>query len=359
MDFVTGLPLADGYDSICVIVDRFSKQRHLCPCNATIDAPGFAELFIKEVFRLHGLPRTVTSDRGPQFVAAFWKLLCKRLGITVQLSSPYHPQTDGQTERFNAVMEQYLRCYVNHRQDDWPRWLSLAEFAANNQENESTKMTPFFANSGWNPRITADLTPPNKGDREDTQAGTLAAQMADIHEFARISMVDAQQRYQDQGDKHREPAPRFKAGDMVWFLTKNTRSARPSKKLDHKREGPFEILADPKLNTPYAYRLKFPPGVQVHLVRHISELEPAAIDPYPGQVIAPPPPVQINGDEEWEVEEVLESRIRYGKLQYLVKWTGYDRPDWQDAKMVNGLQAIDIFHRRYPESLGPLPEDED
>ena len=183
--------------------------------------------------------------------------------------------------------------------------------------------------------------------------------MADIHEFARVNMVDAQQRYQDQADKHREPAPRFKPGDMVWFLTKNTRSTRLSQKLDHNREGRFEIQEDSKLKTTYAYRLKFPPGIRVHPVRHISELEPTATDTYPGQVIAPPPPVQINGDEVWEVEEILESRIRNGKLQYLVKWTGYDRPDWQDANIVNGLQAIDIFHKRYPDSPGPLPEDED
>ena len=146
---------------------------------------------------------------------------------------------------------------------------------------------------------------------------------------------------------------------MVWFLIKNTRSTRPSQKLDHKREGPFEILEDSKLKTAYAYRLKFPPGIRVHPVWHISKLKPAATDPYPGQVIASPPHVRINGDEEWEVEEILESRIRYGKLQYLVKWTGYDRQDWQDANIVNGLQAIDIFHMRYPESPGPLPEDED
>ena len=158
-------------------------------------------------------------------------------------------------------MEQYLRCYVNYRQDDWTKWLPLAEFAANNQENESTKMTPVFANSGWDPRIPADLTPPKKGDRDDIQARSLTSQMADIHEFARVNMVDAQQRYQDQADKHREPASRFKPGDMVWFLTKDTRSTRLSQKLDHKREGPIEILEDLKLMTAYAYRLKFSPGI--------------------------------------------------------------------------------------------------
>ena len=150
-DFVTGLPSAEGYDAICVIVDRFTEQRHLIPCTTTIDAERFAELFIREVFRLHGLPQTVTSDRGPQFVVAFWKCLCKRLDIQPRLSSPYHPQRDRQTERLNAVMEQYLRCYVNYLQDDRPKWLPLSEFAANNHMSESTKISPFFANTGWCP----------------------------------------------------------------------------------------------------------------------------------------------------------------------------------------------------------------
>ena len=119
------------------------------------------------------------------------------------------------------------------------------------------------------------------------------------------------------------------------------------------------ILPDPNTKTPYAYWLKFPPDIQVHPVRHISDLEPASTNPSPGQVIEPPPPVKIDGDEEWEVEEILESRLPRGKLQYVVKWTRYDRQDWQDARIRNGLQAIDTFYRRYPASQGPLPEDDD
>ena len=118
-------------------------------------------------------------------------------------------------------------------------------------------------------------------------------------------------------------------------------------------------MEDPNLKTPYAYRVDFPADIKVHLVRHMSELEPAADDPYPGQVAPPPPPVEIDGEEEWEMEEVLDAKIRYRKLQYLIKWTGYDIPDWRDAKDINGLQAIDIFHQRYPHKLGPLPDDEE
>ena len=105
--------------------------------------------------------------------------------------------------------------------------------------------------------------------------------------------------------------------------------------------------------------MDFPADIKMHPVRHISELEPAADDPYHGQVVPPPPPVEIDREEEWEVEEVLDAKIRYRKLQYLIKWTGYDIPDWRDAKDVNGFQAIDIFHRRYLHKPGPLPDDEE
>ena len=162
-------------------MDRFTKLCHLIPWTTTIDADGFAELFIKEVYRLHSLPQMVTSDRGPQFVVAFWKCLCKRLDIQPRLSSPYHPQTDGQTERLNGEMERYLRCYVNYLQDDWPKWLPLAEFAANKQMSESTKNSPFFANTGWDPKITTDLIPPARGDVDDARAHGPASKMAEIY----------------------------------------------------------------------------------------------------------------------------------------------------------------------------------
>ena len=253
-------------------------------------------------------------------------------------------------------MEQYLRCYVNHLHDDWTKWLPLVEFAANNQQSESTKLTLFFANIGWDPRITTDLTPHVRGDRDDARAQGMAARIAEIHEFARTGMIDTQQRYQDQADMNQEPTPRFAPGVWTWFLTKNTQSTRPSKKLDYKHLGPFEGMEDPKLKTPYSYRLKFSPDIKVHPIRHISELKPAADDPYPGQVIERPPPVEIDGEEEWEVEEVLDSKIRYRKLQYLLKWIRYDIPEWRDATEINQLQAVDACHRRYPPKPGPLPE---
>jgi transposase InsO family protein len=167
MDCVTGLPWSNGCDAIWVVVDRLTKERHLVPCRTDVDAKELANLFIAHIFRLHGLPLTIISDRGPQFAALFWKNPCRRLGIQPRLSTAFHPQTDGQTERMNAVMEQYLRAHVNYLQDDWAEWLPLAEFAANNQASETTGSSPFFANKGFDPHCQFDLSPAATNDIND------------------------------------------------------------------------------------------------------------------------------------------------------------------------------------------------
>ena len=162
MDFVVGLPWSNGFNAVLVVACRLTKMRHLIPCRDTATAEELAELFIRHVFRLHGLPRTVVSDRGPQFIAKFWQALCKALKIQAKLSTAHHPQTDGQTERLNAIIEQYLRTYVSYLQDDWENWLALAEFSANNHASESTGMSPFFANFGYDPLWQFDPAPPRR-----------------------------------------------------------------------------------------------------------------------------------------------------------------------------------------------------
>jgi transposase InsO family protein len=118
MDFVVGLPECERFDAAWVVVDRLSKMCHFIPCHMTIDAVGLAKLFLWEVVCLHGLPKTIVSDRGPQFASTFWGQICNRLGIDRQMSTAFQRQTDHQTERMNAGMDQYLRVFVNHQQDD-------------------------------------------------------------------------------------------------------------------------------------------------------------------------------------------------------------------------------------------------
>ena len=136
---MVGLLESEGFNAIWVVVDQLMKIRHLAPCTDKVDGSKLGEMFVKEVFRLCGIPNTIVSGRGPQFVSEFWKHICERLGIERRLSTAFHPQTDSQMERTNSVMEQYPQTFINYQQDDWVKWLPLTEFAANNHASETTK----------------------------------------------------------------------------------------------------------------------------------------------------------------------------------------------------------------------------
>jgi hypothetical protein len=146
MDFVVGLPnTSRHHDSIWVIMDRLSKTAHFLPVHTTHKAEKYAEIYIDQIVRLHGIPRTIVSDRGALFVARFWEQLQKSLGTTVIRSSAYHPQTDSQTERVNQILEDMLRACVLHYGKNWDKCLSLAEFSYNNNYQSSLKMAPIEA----------------------------------------------------------------------------------------------------------------------------------------------------------------------------------------------------------------------
>jgi transposase InsO family protein len=152
MDFITQLPKTKaGHDAIVVFVDVFSKMVHFVPTKTTATAPETAKLFFDHIFRLHGLPQSIVSDRDAKFTSRFWQTLFKTLGTKLAMSTAFHPQTDGQTERANRTLEDMLRAVVGYRQDDWDNHLAAAEFACNNAPNASTGMTPFKINSGHEP----------------------------------------------------------------------------------------------------------------------------------------------------------------------------------------------------------------
>jgi len=146
-DFIMKLPLAQGYDSILVVCNRMTKIAHFVPTTERTSAEGVARLFWDNIWKLHGLPESIIIDRRVQFVAEMIKELNCMLGINTKLSMAYHPQTDDQTERMNQDLEQYLRMFIDHRQEQWPDWLAMAEFAYNNRVQTSTKVSPFKANN--------------------------------------------------------------------------------------------------------------------------------------------------------------------------------------------------------------------
>jgi len=132
MDFITDLPTSEGDDAILIVIDRLTKMAHFLSCTKEMDARQFSELFMREIFQLHGLPKDIITDRGSIFTSDLWKDTTKRLGIERRLSTAFHPQTERQTERTNSTLEQYLRAYVNYQQDNWKELLPMAEFAYNN-----------------------------------------------------------------------------------------------------------------------------------------------------------------------------------------------------------------------------------
>jgi len=166
VDFITKLPVVAGKDTILVVCDRLSKMTHFVATTKGTSAEGLARLFWDNVWKLHGLPESVVSDRGPQFVVELTKELNRMLGIRTKLSTAFHPQTDGQTERMNQELEQYLRFFVEHRQKDWPEWLAAAEFAVNNKVHTATKVLPFMMNYGRELRMGGDIR--RKGKVEST-----------------------------------------------------------------------------------------------------------------------------------------------------------------------------------------------
>ena len=356
MDFIEQLPPSLGFTAILVVVDRLSKQSIFIPTHDTITSMQLAQLFVLHVFSKHGVPSHVTSDRGTEFVSHFFRSLGKALDMKLHFTSGYHPEGDGQTERTNQTLEQYLRVYCNYQQDNWSELLPLAEFAYNNAPSATTGISPFFANKGYHPNITVH---PER-DLSSVRAKEFAVDLDELHQELRLQISEAQKRYQGPADTRRTPAPDFKVGDTVFVKATHFRTTRPSKKLSEKNLGPFEIIA--KVG-PSSFTLRLPNHLRaVHPVFHVSQLEPATPNTIPNRVQPPPPPIEVDDDFEYEISEILDSKLdqrRKCKLLYLVRWTGYEgtdqETDWLPAtELKHAPEVVQDFHKSYPDKPGPL-----
>jgi hypothetical protein len=358
VDFVVDLPESEGYKNVMVVVDRLSKYRYLIPCSK-MEAPDVARMFLRHVWCNHGLPDTIVSDRGTQFVSAFHDELCSQLKIDPRFSTGYHPETDGQTENANAAMEQVLRAYTNYQQNDWVQWLPIAQFEANNTVSESTGVSPMMACYGQNPRM--GFEPPTNKTRPTYQAlqarevNVMVDKMRDITEFIREEMTWAQALQQEHANRKRLPAPAYETGDEVWLDARNIRTQRASKKLDWKNLGPYQVT---KKISSHAYRLDLPESMKIHPVFHVSLLRPAARkqDYIPGQHAPPPEPVVVENEEEYFVESIegLRFNKRRKRHEYHVKWTGYNELTWEPAFNLKDNAAVAAFHERFPDIPEPL-----
>ena len=205
MDFITHLPSTkEGHDAILVVVDRLTKMVHLIPTHTKVSAHEVAHLFKDYVWKYHGFPQNSVTDRDSKFTSIFWKELMKCTGVKGKVSTAYHPQSDGQTERTNRILEDMLSHYVSPQQDDWDSHLACAEFAINNSYQESTKTTPFRLNNGRDPRtpLSWGLHPPSKVQAVDDFISEMRRNLQD----AKSALHAAQQRQKQQADKRRKDA---------------------------------------------------------------------------------------------------------------------------------------------------------
>ena len=355
MDFIEQLPDSNGFTAILVVIDHASKQAIFIPTHDTINSEELAWLFIIHVFFKHGVPNHITSDRGSEFVSQFTHALAKALDMELHFTSGYHPETDGQTECANQTLEQYIHIYYSYQQDNWDLLLPIAEFAYNNVLNASTGILPFFANKGYHPNITVY---PER-DIASARARDFVVNLDELHQFLRDEITQAQSRYKIQADKCRNLAPPFKVGDRVFLSSKHIKTTRPTAKFAEKFLGPFEIIAQPGS---HSFTLKLPLDLRaIHPVFHVLQLEPVEENTIPNRTQPPPPPVEVDGEEQYEIAQILDSKLdrRFRcPLLYRIQWLGYEGTDkefaWLPATEFSADEFIDDFHRCYPDTPGPL-----
>src|SRR5213078_2503595 len=259
-----------GYDSIWVIVDRLTKTAHFIPVNTIYRAKTYAELYISRIVYLHGVPKTITSDRGPQFVACFWEQLQESLGTKLIHSSAYHPQTSGQVEQVNQVLEDMLRACVITFAESWDECLPLAEFSYNNSYQKSLQMAPFEALYGRRCRSPLNWSEP--GERV-TFGPDLITEAEEKVRVIQNHLKAAQSRQKSYSDKCRRPLE-FEVGSWAYLRVspmKGVHRFRVKGKLAPSYIGPFQILQQ---CGPVAYQLELPPHLSsTHDVFHVSQLK--------------------------------------------------------------------------------------
>lgn len=357
VDFIVKLPISSSFDSVMVAVDHFSKASHFIPACESWNAEDLAVAFVSSVFKLHRLPDVIFSDRGTTFMSRFWTAALAHLNINPAPSTAFHPQTDGQVEHINALLEDYLRHFVSDKQADWVRWLPLAEFSYNNTPSASTKFSPFFVQMGFHPRfnslVASSGIPSADGFVEHLQR---------VHEALIDTLLAAKLAQAKYYNGDRRVAASYQAGDLVWLSRKHIRTKRPSSKLDVRRLGPFPVI---RMVGDNAVELRLPPGYsRLHPVFNISLIMPYVPDPLAISPTEISPPLANNRAlVDWAATRfILNYKTGAGDLHWYLlrdeKLTGLN-DEWRLLSTIstNLDPFLQTFHRLSPH-LGSGPSDE-
>jgi len=349
MDFITDLPISQGYDSLFVVVDRLSKATIVTPCTKTITAEETSKLYMDHVWRRTGLPRQVISDRGPQFASKVMQEVWGKLGVKSTMSTAFHPQTDGETERVNQELEQYLRVFGNFQQDNWVELIPFMEFAHNARQHSATGKSPFEIWYGFQPEFLPPVNFATKIPTVEERLRTIEQIRTEVTAALKVAAEVM------KNSRPSNPTHVFKPGDLVWLEGTNVHTTHPKAKLAPRRHGPFKILSTWGINC----KLQLPKTWRIHPVFHNSLISPYQETTAHGPNFTRPPPEIIQGeDDHYEVELVLQSRLTPNKkgIQYLVKWKGYPNSEnsWLPAsQMKSASTLVQQFHSRHPNAPRP------
>uniref|UniRef100_A0A8C7VPF1 Integrase catalytic domain-containing protein n=1 Tax=Oncorhynchus mykiss TaxID=8022 RepID=A0A8C7VPF1_ONCMY len=269
LDFITGLPSSDGNTVILKVVDRFSKAAHFLPLAKLPSAKETAQLMVQHVFRIHGLPVDMVSDRVPQFSSQLWKAFCNLIGLSASLSSRFHPQINGQSERANQDLETTLRCLVSTNPTTWSRQLFWVEYAQDSLPSSATGLTQWSTQKGNQPPLFPE---------QEQEVSVPSAQMF-VHRCqctwrrAMAAILKTNSRYRRQADHRQTPAPRYRIGQRVWLSTRDL----PLRVECHKQSpcfiGPFPIS---RVLSSTAVRLVLPRTLCIHPTFHMSKIKPVS-----------------------------------------------------------------------------------
>jgi hypothetical protein len=258
MDFIEGLPKSDSYSVILVVVDRFTKYAHFYPLKHLYSTKTVVQLFFDNVVKLHGVPHTIVSDHDKVFTASFWQELFNLLGTKLLMSSAYHPQTDGKTERINQCLEMFLRCAVHDSPTKWHKWLSSAELWYNSSCHSALKCSPFKSLYGVDHNPGTLPAPPTNSEDDPYEAVVLLQDRQLLLATLKENLHRAQQKMKSFADKNRSPR-QFQLGDSVFLklqpYAQSSVANRPFPKLAFKYFGPYKILE--KIGNT-AYKLELP-----------------------------------------------------------------------------------------------------
>jgi hypothetical protein len=314
MDFIEALPKVHGKSVILTVVDRLSKAAHFVPLGHPYTATSVARAFFAEIVRLHGIPSTIVSDRDPVFTSEFWKELFRLAGVKLQMTSAFHPQSDGQSEATNKIIAMYLRCLTGDRPRQWLEWLPWAEFCYNSSYQQAIKTSPFELVYGRPPPSIRSYVP------GEARLPAVDQAMKDRDEFlaeVRDRLEQAQQHYKATYDRHHRKLE-FAPGQWVWLrlLHRPVASLQVAGrgKLGPKFFGPFRVL---ERIGDVAYRLELPAGARLHNVFHVGLLKQFYGDPPSQPPVLPP---LHHGRVLVEPDVVLQGRWARGKKEVLVRW---------------------------------------